>query len=174
MEWRRFLESRWTRIDHRSRHCRAGHVPRPTPHGVVARDNFVEKRDGQGMEQNDWNSPTTKLLTLLNVSATKTLKRKSLDHQGSPSQKLNKRRALDHISPNSTVEATPDVEITVHEIEVGREDGPSDVAADGAVDLSDTEGMSHFLSRRSVTGLSNWTMKKSLRTSSTLELPRHF
>jgi hypothetical protein len=114
------------------------------PHHIQ-RDNFVEQqRDGQGMEQNDWNSPTTKLLTLLNVSAAKTLKRKSLDHQGSPSQKLNKRRALGHISPNSTVEATPDVEITVHEVEVGREDVPGDVTADGAVDLSDTEGMSHF------------------------------
>ncbi|KAI0302707.1 digestive organ expansion factor [Russula brevipes] len=91
------------------------------------------------MEQNDWNSPTTKLLTLLNVSAAKTLKRKSLDHQGSPSQKLNKRRALDRISPNSTVEATPDVEITVREEEVGREDGPGHVTADATVDLLDTE-----------------------------------
>jgi hypothetical protein len=94
------------------------------------------------MDLDDWNSPTTKLLTLLNVSAAKSLKRKVLD-QGSPTQKqkLNKRR-VEIISPDSAVQVKDDAEATVPETrEVGQGDSPGDVEISEPADLSDTEGV---------------------------------
>lgn len=96
------------------------------------------------MDLDDWNSPTTKLLTLLNVSATKSLKRKVLDHQASPTrkQKLNKRR-VEIVSPDSPVQINDDMETTEPEVgEAGQaDDGSGDVGISEAVDLSDTEGV---------------------------------
>lgn len=141
-----FREARWIR------RCRASHVRRSLLHTQ--------------MDLSDWNSPTTKLLTLLNVSAAKSLKRKSFDHQGSPTQKkkLNKRR-VEIVSPDSAVQVNDGVETTEPEVgEAGKGDGSGDVEASEAVDLSDTEGMLHLLSRKC---LPDWT--KSLHTSSTLE-----
>lgn len=90
------------------------------------------------MDVDDWNSPTTKLLTLLNVSAAKSSKRKFSDHQGSPTpkQKLNKRRV------EVTVPGNDDMEIT--EPEVGdpeQRDSAGDAGADEAADVSDAEGV---------------------------------
>ena len=94
------------------------------------------------MELNDWNSPTTKLLTLLNVSSAKSLKRKLFDQQNLPSSKLNKRRVPDSDSPSPVVEANGDVEIAgLEEDEAGRDKNHGDVGTSEAADLSDTEGV---------------------------------
>lgn len=127
------------------------------------------------MELDDWNSPTTKLLTLLNVSALKSSKRKFIDQQDSSSQKLNKRRVLDldHSSPNAAVQENADAEITEPEVEAGKDDPPCFVGVSEADNLSDTEGVLHpWSTKRS----SDWAARKSirLRTSCTLELHRHF
>lgn len=84
----------------------------------------------------DWNSPTTKLLTLLNVSAAKSSKRKFSDHQGSPipKQKLNKRRVEVIVPGNDDMETT--------EPEVGdpeQRDSAGDVGIGEAADVSDAE-----------------------------------
>jgi len=118
----------------------------------------------QHMELNDWNSPTTKLLTLLNVSSAKSLKRKFLDQQGSPPHKLNKRRVPDRVSPNSAVEVNTDVEITEPEADgAGQDNSPADVGTSEAADLSDTEGVIHLWLSKC---LSDYKMRKSLRMSS--------
>jgi U3 small nucleolar RNA-associated protein 25 len=125
------------------------------------------------MDLDDWNSPTTKLLTLLNVSAAKSLKRKVFDQQGSPTrkQKLNKRR-VEIVSPDSLPDSAAQVndEMETTEPEVGEAeqgDSSGDVGVNEAADLSDTEGALHLLSRKC---LPDWT--KSLPMSGTLE-PRH-
>ena len=97
------------------------------------------------MELNDWNPPTTKLLTLLNVSSAKSLKRKFLDQQSSPSRKLNKRRVPDSVSPSPVVEANGDVEIAEPGGGgVGQDKNPGDVGTNEAADLSDTEGVEYL------------------------------
>jgi hypothetical protein len=99
------------------------------------------------MELNDWNSPTTKLLTLLNVSSAKSLKRKFFDQQSSPSRKLNKRRVQDSVSPSPVVEANGDVEVAEFgEGGVGQDKNPGDVSTNEAADLSDTEGVAYLWS----------------------------
>ena len=87
----------------------------------------------------DWNSPTTKLLTLLNVSAAKSSKRKISDRQSSPTpkQKLNKRRVEILIPGNDDMETT---EPEVGEPEQG--DGVGEVGVGESADnISDAEGM---------------------------------
>lgn len=105
------------------------------------------------MDLDDWNSPTTKLLTLLNVSATKSLKRKVSDHQASPTrkQKLNRRR-VEIVSPDSPAQVNDGMETT--ELDVGEagqgDDGSGDVGISEAVDLSDTEGVLGAFSAKEV------------------------
>jgi hypothetical protein len=123
------------------------------------------------LNDNDWNTPTTKLLTLLNVSSAKSLKRKFLGQQGSPPHKLNERRVPDRDSSNSAVEVNSDVKPVENEAgEAGRGNIPEDVGTGEAADLSDTEGVIHLWSRKSL--LSDYKMRKSLRMSSTSE-PHH-
>lgn len=90
------------------------------------------------MDVDDWNSPTTKLLTLLNVSAAKS-KRKFYDHQGSPTtkQRLNKRRVEILVSGNHDMETTESM--AGGELKQGDSDGK--VGIGEAVDVSDTEGV---------------------------------
>jgi hypothetical protein len=95
------------------------------------------------MDLDDWNPPTTKLLTLLNVSASKSLKRKFLDRQGSPTQKqkLNK-HPVEVASADSGVQVNDDMETTEPEAgEAGQGDSSGDV---GVSDLPDTEGVLHL------------------------------
>jgi hypothetical protein len=100
------------------------------------------------LNDNDWNSPTTKLLTLLNVSSAKSLKRKYFGQQGSPPHTLNKRRVPDCDSSNSVVEVNTDAETMEHDAgEAGRDDGVG--TGEAAADLSDTEGVIHVWSRKS-------------------------
>lgn len=90
------------------------------------------------MDVDDWNLPTTKLLTLLNVSAAKSLKRKFSDSQSSPTpkQKLNKRRV------EITVPGNDEMETTEPEVgEPAQEDGAGEVGAGKADDVSDAEGV---------------------------------
>lgn len=90
------------------------------------------------MDVDDWNSPTTKLLTLLNVSAAKSSKRKFSNHQGSPTpmQKLNKPRTEILVPRND------DMETTEPEIgELGQGDSPSEVGIGEAADVSGAEGV---------------------------------
>ncbi|KAI0272246.1 digestive organ expansion factor [Russula aff. rugulosa BPL654] len=89
------------------------------------------------MDVDDWNSPTTKLLTLLNVSAAKSSKRKFSDRQSSPTptQKLNKRRVEILVPGNDDMETT---EPEVGEPEQG--DSTGEVGAGEAADVSDAEG----------------------------------
>jgi|SRR5712672_2399195 len=97
------------------------------------------------MDSNDWNSPTTKLLTLLNISAAKSLKRKFVDQPRSPSEKLNKRhvRVLDSASLNSAVDANADVKIVEPEATAGQGDSTGDLGVSEAADgFSDAEGVS--------------------------------
>ena len=113
----------------------------PVTCDVFANQSIYHK---PSMDLDDWNSPTTKLLTLLNVSAAKSLKRKVLD-QGSPTQKqkLNKRR-VEIISPDSAVQVKNDTDATVPETgEGGQGDIPGDVGVSEPADLSDTEGVLH-------------------------------
>jgi U3 small nucleolar RNA-associated protein 25 len=94
--------------------------------------------------ENDWNSPTTKLLTLLNISAAKSLKRKLVDQPASPSEKLNKRRVrvLDSASPNSVIDANAVAEIAKPEEKAGKDDSTGDLGASEAADsFSDAEGV---------------------------------
>lgn len=90
------------------------------------------------MDVDDWNSPTTKLLTLLNVSAAKSSKRKFSDRQSSPTpkQKLNKRRVEILVPGNDDMETTKP---KVGEPEQG--DSTGEVGAGEAADVSDAEGV---------------------------------
>jgi len=95
------------------------------------------------MDLDDWNSPTTKLLTLLNVSA-KSSKRKFLDHEGSstPKQKLNKRR-VELLSSDLAAQVNDDMKTTepeVGEAEQGQGETADDVGAGETADVSDAEG----------------------------------
>jgi hypothetical protein len=86
------------------------------------------------------NSQTTKLLTLLNVSAAKSLRLKRVDQP--PPQKLNqKRRALDNIS-DAELETTGHHDEVVQE--ASKEDHIGDVGVEVPVNeadnLSETEG----------------------------------
>jgi U3 small nucleolar RNA-associated protein 25 len=54
------------------------------------------------MEQ-DGQSTTTRLLTLLNVSATKSIKRKRPIDDSEPTEKLNKRRTVQDVTPTEDV-----------------------------------------------------------------------
>ncbi|KAI9507465.1 digestive organ expansion factor [Russula earlei] len=83
----------------------------------------------------DWNSPTTKLLTLLNISAAKSLKRKFISQPDSPSPKLNKRRVLDRVSPNFAGDANANADIAELEVD---EAGQDVDLGDEASGLSDT------------------------------------
>jgi len=59
------------------------------------------------MTMDDGNSTTTKLLTLLNVSATKIGKRKRTEDDFVPAEKLNKRKSIsfgEPVQPKSTSE----------------------------------------------------------------------
>ena len=92
------------------------------------------------MDVNDWNSPTTKLLTLLNVSAAKSLKRKCTDQQFSHPRKLDKRRVLDHNSPNSALsEVNADGSVSAVE-SIEEQKGDADAEVNGATEPSDAEG----------------------------------
>ena len=90
------------------------------------------------MDVDDWNSPTTRLLTLLNVSAAKSLKRKCADQQ--QSSHTHKRRVLDHISSNSPLsEVNVDATVsTVDGISEQRDEGDAEV--NEVADPSDAEG----------------------------------
>jgi len=93
----------------------------------------------------DWNSPTTKLLTLLNVSAAKSSKRKFSDYQSSPTpkQKLNKRRVETFVPGNDDMKTTgPEV----GEPEQG--DSAGEVGVGEAADVSDTEGAQHLWTKK--------------------------
>jgi hypothetical protein len=124
------------------------------------------------MDVNDWNSPTTKLLTLLNVSAAKSLKRKCTDQQFSHPHKLDKRRVLDDISPNSALSEV-NADGTVLAVDgIGEEKDDGDAGVNEVTEPSDTEGecQCHWSNRH----LAHWTMRKSLRTNSTLDQCHHF
>lgn len=89
------------------------------------------------MDDDDWNSPTTKLLTLLNVSAAKSLKRKCTDQQP---HKPDKRRVLDRISPNSVLsEVNADGTVSVVD-SIGEQKEDGDANVNEAAELSDAEG----------------------------------
>ncbi|KAH8979213.1 digestive organ expansion factor [Lactarius akahatsu] len=91
------------------------------------------------MDSDDWNSPTTKLLTLLNVSAAKSMKRKCADQQIPNLHKPDKRRVLDHISPNSTLgEANADGTVLAVD-SVGEQKDGTDAEVNEATESSDTE-----------------------------------
>ena len=83
----------------------------------------VDKKYRSDMDQDDTNAVTTRLLTLLNVSATKIGKRKrSYEAADVPHQKLNKRKSI-HFSDS---ENPPDVP-AVAEIHVEEKNVPEDV-----------------------------------------------
>ncbi|KAI9442587.1 digestive organ expansion factor [Lactarius indigo] len=83
--------------------------------------------------------PPPKLLTLLNVSAAKSLKRKCADQQISHLHKPDKRRVLDHISPNSAL-GEVDAGETVQTVDsIGEQKPDADVEVNGATEPSDTE-----------------------------------
>lgn len=126
----------------------------------------------QEMDLDDWNSPTTKLLTLLNVSAAKSLKRKCADQQISHLHKPDKRRVLDHISPNSALSEV-NADATISAIDsIGEQKDDGDAEVNEATELSDKEGECQCpWSRRHS---ADWTMRKSLRTNSTLGQYHHF
>ncbi|KAF8971254.1 digestive organ expansion factor [Flammula alnicola] len=81
------------------------------------------------------NSVTTKLLTLLNVSATKIGKRKRVQEEFVPSEKLNKRKSISFTDTNTTSEKESTIAIEVEkEIVVSKTDGQEeevDETADG-------------------------------------------
>ncbi|KAI0256360.1 digestive organ expansion factor [Lactifluus subvellereus] len=84
----------------------------------------------------DWNPPATKLLTLLNVSAAKSLKLKRANQESEPPQKLNKNRRV------GTADA--ELETTDNQVLEARKDESSDdagiiEAVSEAANLSDTE-----------------------------------
>jgi hypothetical protein len=121
------------------------------------------------MDDDDWNSPTTKLLTLLNVSAAKSLKRKCADQQP---QKPDKRRVLDHISPNSALsEVNADgTVLAVDNIGEHKDDGDADM--NEIAELSDAEGECQYPC--SSIHSADWTMRKSRRTNGILDQRHHF
>jgi hypothetical protein len=91
----------------------------------------------QEMDVDDWNSPTTRLLTLLNVSAAKSLKRKCADQ---PSLHTPKRRVLDHISPKSPLSEV-NVDTTVSAVDtISEQKDEGDVEVNEVADPSDAEG----------------------------------
>ena len=78
----------------------------------------------------DGNSITTRLLTLLNVSATKIGKRKRVEENFIPSEKLNKRKSTE---PNTTAEEKENEEEGIvlatngEDVEMGDEVGDVDL-----------------------------------------------
>ena len=96
----------------------------------------------QEMDAEDWNSPTTRLLTLLNVSAAKSLKRKCTNQQISHTHKPDKRRVrvLDHISQNSPLSEV-NADQTVSAVDsISEQKDDADAEVNEATELSDAEG----------------------------------
>ncbi|KAH9858485.1 digestive organ expansion factor [Lenzites betulinus] len=94
------------------------------------------------MAVDDPNATTTRLLTLLNVSATKTGKRKRNLEEHKPSEKLNKKRAVQIAAPDETTEEVSEASgeskeksaLPETEQEEGAPGGEEDDAAGGSVD----------------------------------------
>lgn len=160
----------WTRRDALRRFgSRDGHVS-------FTRFGSISIREGLGrslkkeMDDDDWNSPTTKLLTLLNVSAAKSLKRKCTDQQP---HKPDKRRVLDHISPNSALsEVNADGAVSAID-SIGEQKDDSDANVNEAAELSDAEGECQYPWFKQTLG-ADWTMRKSRRTNGTSDQRRRF
>ena len=88
---------------------------------------------------------TTKLLTLLNVSATKAGKRKWTSEVSRPTEKLNKRKATSFTEPTPETDATKDTSKNIED-ETGDVDMKDDAAEeeDDPVEV-DAEGESHYV-----------------------------
>jgi len=87
----------------------------------------------------DGNSVTTKLLTLLNISATKIGKRKRIDDDFVPAEKLNKRKSVTEFQKSSEQE-----DVTVEkEVVDDDEGGISGRGEEEAVDGDGDDGVSH-------------------------------
>ena len=91
----------------------------------------------------DGNSVTTKLLTLLNISATKIGKRKRVDDDFVPAEKLNKRKSVTIVTESPTEKSSEQKEVTA-EKEVMDDEGGMAVQDEGeAVNDDGDDGMSH-------------------------------
>lgn len=101
----------------------------------------------QEMDVDDGNSPTTRLLTLLNVSAAKSLKRKYINQQISPTHKPDKRRVLFQISQNSPLsEVNADRTVSaVDSISEQKDDADADAEVNEPTELTDAEGECQYL-----------------------------
>ena len=92
------------------------------------------------MTMDDGNSVTTKLLTLLNVSATRIGKRKRVEDDFVPAEKLNKRKSISFAEPKATSEkenillVEPQDEPTVTTAEGDEAEEIADLEVEGSFD----------------------------------------
>ena len=91
----------------------------------------------------DGNSVTTKLLTLLNISATKIGKRKRVDDDFVPAEKLNKRKSVTIVTESPTEKSSEQEDVTAEKEVLDDEGGiPGKDEEEAANDNAD-DGVSH-------------------------------
>ena len=91
----------------------------------------------------DGNSVTTKLLTLLNISATKIGKRKRVDDEFVPAEKLNKRKSVTIAIEAPTEKSSEQKEVTAEKDVIDDEGGIPGKDEGEAVNDDGDDGVSH-------------------------------
>jgi U3 small nucleolar RNA-associated protein 25 len=131
--------SDWTRLQTRSRAYVVAVVCCPTPSGFFLQP-FEEH---QLTPMDDGNSITTKLLTLLNVSATKIGKRKRVDDDFVPAEKLNKRKSVIIATESPTEKSSEQEDVTAEKEVLDDEGGIPGKNEEEAVNDDGDDGVSH-------------------------------
>ena len=98
------------------------------------------------MTMDDGNSVTTKLLTLLNVSATRIGKRKRAEDDFVPAEKLNKRKSISFAEPNQLKATTEKENIVL--VESQNEQTATTAEGDEAEETTDPEVEGSFDRKR--------------------------
>ena len=91
----------------------------------------------------DGNSVTTKLLTLLNISATKIGKRKRVDDDFVPAEKLNKRKSVTIAAESPTEKSLEQEDVTAEKEVLDDEGGIPGKNEEEAVNDDGDDGVSH-------------------------------
>ena len=91
----------------------------------------------------DGNSVTTKLLTLLNISATKIGKRKRVDDDFVPAEKLNKRKSVTIVTESPTEKSSKQDDVTAEKEDLDDEGEIPGKNGQEAVNDDGDDGVSH-------------------------------
>lgn len=115
----------------------------------------------------DGNSVTTKLLTLLNISATKIGKRKRVGDDFVPAEKLNKRKSVTIATESPTEKSLEQEDVTAEEEALDDKGGIPGKSEEGVVNDDGDDGVFHR--KRVITPL-----KPSFTPDTTDAYERHF